>query len=70
MSMKYDISKKSDMRKFRNDLEKQILDNVEKEIKKSGIEIECPNCNKKFKAKDGKTTCPHCKKVIDLDINM
>ena len=68
--MKYDISKKSDMRKFSRDLEKQILDNVEKEIKKTGIEIECPNCKKKFKAKGGKNTCPHCKKVIDLDINM
>ncbi len=70
MTKKYDISKKSDMRKFGRDLEKSILGAARQSIEKGTYTVNCPHCHKSFKAKSGRNTCPHCRKTVDLQLNI
>lgn len=63
MIMKIDkkfINSSSDAYKFA--VENEII-----EIKKNGIEIECPNCKKKIKVKSSTKVCPKCKTKIEIN---
>ena len=42
MDKKFDLSKSSDIRKLSKEIEKQAI----KSVVESGIEIDCPHCNK------------------------
>lgn len=69
MAKTYDISKKSDMRKFERDLEKSIKEFAREEISRQGIDIECPGCGRTMHTTGGDTTCPSCGKVTDVAID-
>ena len=60
MSKKYDLSKKSDMRRFEKDLEKEVMDVAKKSISESGLDIECPHCGKTIRVQLGDNICEHC----------
>lgn len=60
MSKKYDLSKKSDMRRFEKDLEKEVMDVAKESISKSGLDIECPHCGKPIHVQLGDNICEHC----------
>lgn len=64
MSKKYDLSKKSDMRRFEKDLEKEVMDVAKKSISKSGLEIECPHCGKTIHVQLGDNICEHCSNQV------
>lgn len=69
MPKKYNIGKKSDMRKFERDIKKKAYDIVDDSVKKMEIDIKCPHCGRNIKAKSGNNVCPHCKSNVELNIN-
>jgi hypothetical protein len=64
---KYDISKKSDMRRFSRDLEKSITGQINNAIN-NGFEIDCPSCDRSIKVTPGLNQCVYCKKEIDFNV--
>lgn len=70
MAKKYNIGSKSDMRRFKRDLTKDIQSMANKAIYNSKYSISCPNCHSQFQAKAGKNICPFCRESIDLQINI
>lgn len=69
MSRKYNLGKKSDMRRFERDLKNQILSAAKQEMRKGSYDIACPHCNTKISANVGRNTCPHCGNTVDLTLN-
>ena len=57
---------KIDINKLVSDIKKDAIKQASDDIKKKGIEIECPYCGKTVNTKLKKTTCPHCKKTFDV----
>jgi len=69
MSKKYNIGKKSDMRKLNRDLKNQADEIVKDAAKTMKVDIECPHCKEDIKVKSGKNACPHCDRNIELDVS-
>ena len=69
LARKYNINSSSDMRRFKNDLEKDIMKKANAQISASTYEIICDKCKNKIHAKAGHNICPHCGEEIDLKIN-
>lgn len=63
---KLDLSSKSDMKRFAKELEKAAVQEVEKQIRRKGIEVECPNCHAKVTVKHDEA-CPSCGTLIRFD---
>ena len=70
MSKKYNISSKSDMRKFQKELKNGILQKAEESLYQQQYSVNCPHCHVKIMARPGKQSCPNCSKEIDLDLNI
>lgn len=70
MARKYNLSSKSDMRRFSKDLEKTIMDKATSAIKKGKYDVSCPHCQITVKVPVGKSLCPKCRKQIDLTLNI
>lgn len=70
MKKTYNLSSKSDVRRFSKDLKKLVLDNVREQALKQSVEIVCPHCKTEFSAYNGRNICPFCKQVIDLTMNL
>lgn len=69
MSKKYDMRKKSDMRRFQKDLEKHMYDLAKESLSNESFEINCPSCNQPIKVHEGINTCDFCNKEIDVDLD-
>lgn len=67
MSKKYNLAKKSDMRKLVKDLEKEVKRTAEKAVKRDGFEYTCPNCGRSTKVRPGNNRCSHCRQAIHVD---
>lgn len=48
----------------------EILSNVSKNVGKIPIEVDCPECGKKYEAFAGLNTCPHCGTELNLDVDI
>lgn len=70
MAKKYNISSSSDMKRLGRDLEKALLNQARDAVKNQTYEIECPFCEKKFNARNGKNICPSCKETVKLDLKI
>ena len=66
MSKKYDLSKKSDMRRFERDLADTAMDLAMEYAKEGEFEIECPHCGKAISIPVGESDCPECGGRINL----
>lgn len=66
MSKKYDLSKKSDLRKFERDLKKTTMDIAMDYAKSGKFEVECPHCGKTISVPVGVSKCPKCDGEINL----
>lgn len=64
MGRSYDLSSKSDMRRFTRDIEKD----VQKQMSKAGIDVKCPGCKAAIKVTPGANVCPKCGANIDVDL--
>ena len=60
MAKSYDLGKKSDMKRFARNLEREIRGIAEKKIEQVGLEIECPGCGTPMSVTPGLNTCPSC----------
>lgn len=70
MSKKYNIGKKSDMRRFAKDLENSLVDAAKGKLMSRRYDVECPRCQSKIPVPIGKSVCPYCKHEIDLNLNI
>ena len=66
MPKKYDITKKSDMRRLERDLKKTVQKAVDDAYKSALDDLVCPNCGRTFRAHVGHETCPLCGTEFDL----
>lgn len=64
MARKYNITKKSDLRRLERDLNKQ----AKEIIRKASHQVICPSCGHTFSANPGKVHCPHCRQIINFVI--
>lgn len=55
-----DLSKRSDMRKFKKQLETAATDAFMNTMQTVGIDTTCPLCGATIKATFGKVVCPFC----------
>ncbi len=71
MSRKYDLSKKSDMRRFEKDLHQAVIDKAVEAVN-SGMtfDIECPHCNQPVSVPAGLSECPLCHQTIELTVQV
>lgn len=65
MSKKYDIFSKSDMKKFMSDMEKDLINAIQKDLN----HYKCTHCHKSFQAHIGENICPHCNTKINLSFD-
>ncbi|MCH5298117.1 MAG: hypothetical protein J1E85_10685 [Ruminococcus sp.] len=70
MTKKYNLSSKSDMRKFERDIKNSLLDSARNSVRQRTYDVICPHCKMPFKAKSGKNICPNCKNNVDLHLNI
>lgn len=68
MSKKYNLGKKSDMRKFQKDLEKEMYNLAKDSLSDESFEINCPHCNESIKVHEGLNTCDFCQNQINIDL--
>lgn len=69
MSKKYNLGKKSDMRRFQRDFEKSANKIFSDAVSKMSVDIQCPKCGTNFKARNGNQMCPNCSSNIGLKIS-
>lgn len=69
MSKHYNISKKSDMRRFTRDIERDIYKAAENAIRAKGVELECPDCHQQVTFRQGENICPLCGHEVDINFN-
>ncbi|MFD9627710.1 hypothetical protein [Peribacillus muralis] len=62
MGVKIDISKV-----FDKNFNKVISKNIKEHVRKNGIDITCPTCDKKIKVKSTNPKCKHCGTTFDLN---
>lgn len=67
MKKKYDITKKSDMRRFARDLEQEILNRAEEAINDQ-MGNACPNCGSHLRLHFGTNVCPECGAVVEFTV--
>ena len=70
MKHKYNISSKSDMRRFQRGLKKDIKSSVVSAIESSLYDVTCPSCGAVVNIPAGVSQCPECKKEINLELNI
>ncbi len=70
MSKGYDLSKKSDMRKFSRALEEGVMDAARDAISEDGVAISCPHCGKEITVFPGENTCKHCGNIVNVDLKL
>lgn len=70
MARKYDITKKSGMRRFERDLRKDIVKQTESILRKKPVQVECPHCHQPIKIHAGSNVCPFCKQLVRLNLDI
>lgn len=69
MTKKYNISSKSDMRRFQRDLEKTVIKEAKSTALKGKYETSCPHCGYRVTVRVGINSCPHCRNDIEFSLN-
>ncbi|WP_143758275.1 hypothetical protein [[Collinsella] massiliensis] len=64
MTRKYDITKKSDMKRFMRDIERDMKRSVKRQLPQAGVNIACPHCDNTVHVKAGRNICPFCGNAI------
>lgn len=70
MKKSYNISSKSDMRRFKRDLEQQFKNNARQAVFKRKYIVTCPHCKNRVPVYPGKSHCPLCSQMINLKLNV
>lgn len=67
MARSYDISKKSDLRRFFKDLDAAVMGSVEESVSNQLGNV-CPNCGEPLRIHVGTTVCVHCGTSIEFTV--
>lgn len=70
MKNSYNLSSKSDMKRFAKDLEQRVKDVAIEEAMGRMYDVNCPACGASVKIPTGKSRCPACGEEIDLQLNI
>lgn len=70
MGKKYNISSKSDMRRFERDLTNKVQSLATETLQKQTYDVTCPHCQATFGAQSGRNICPSCRNNVDLNLNI
>jgi DNA-directed RNA polymerase subunit RPC12/RpoP len=68
MSKSFDLSNKSDMRRFQKELTALPKKLVEEQLKK-GIDTKCPNCSKTITIRPNMNVCRYCGQKISAQVS-
>jgi len=66
MARKYNMGKKSDVKRFERQVEKDLKKQTNRQLKK-GVSSICPNCGKEIKISTGKNKCKYCGADINFE---
>lgn len=66
----YDLSRKSEMKRFAKDLGKRVKDAAIEEAMGRMYDVTCPSCGASVKVPTGKSACPKCGEEIDLQLDI
>lgn len=66
---KFDLTKKSDVKKLEKHLRNQAYDIARNELSTRTYEIACTKCNLRFHAKKGLNICPYCGNEINVELD-
>ena len=69
MSVKFKLNK-SGMRKLEKQLKKDVMNNVDHQLRTSSYEYTCPNCKKLTNVKVGSNTCHFCGQNIEVTLDL
>lgn len=70
MSRKYNLSKKSDLRRFSKDLEQEAYKIAKEAIETDGIDTNCPSCGNSIHVNPGDNICPFCNTNVVVNVNL
>lgn len=70
MGKTYNISNRSDMRRFTHDLQSSIQKIAVDALKKKSFEFTCPFCKRIIEVHSGKNTCRYCRKTVNVELNI
>jgi len=70
MAKKYDLSKKSGLRRFERDSIKTLQDNIAAQVFDRTYDVECPHCKAKISVRPGHSLCIGCGGEINLELNI
>lgn len=70
MAKKYNLSSKSDMRRFERDLKSNIMDKTRHAAQNGTYNVTCPHCSNTVQVHAGVNRCPYCGNTIDLKLNI
>lgn len=66
MSKTFDLSKKSDMRRFSREIESNLKDVAREGIQSNGVDYPCPHCEQTIHVHGGHNVCPYCHKTVEV----
>ena len=69
MPKNYNLSNKSDMKRFTKDLEKRVMEKAKTVASNSSFNATCPHCSARIEVKPGKGFCSFCGQEIDVQLN-
>lgn len=70
MKNSYNLSSKSDMKRFAKDLERRVKDAAIEEAMGRMYDVTCPTCGASVMVPTGKSRCPACGEEIDLQLDI
>lgn len=70
MTKRYNLAKKSDVRRLSRDIERSMRRELRREIPKTGIDRPCPECGATMRMVAGTNTCPHCGKTVEVTFDL
>ena len=70
LAKKYNISSKSDMRKFERDVKQKLVDMSTSAVMSRKYLVDCPLCGTQVNIPVGKSLCPACGRSIDFKLNV
>lgn len=70
MARKYNLGKRSDMRRFERDLRNDVMEQARTAVLNKPVSIDCPNCHRPISVHAGSNVCPFCKQLVELNLNI
>lgn len=70
MSKTFDITSKSDMKKFKDHLHNAVVEEATAAVNAMNFDINCPDCDAAISVPVGRSSCPNCNQEIDLNLDI